>query len=440
MATNQHIQPASILTGAILLLAAAGFPSDDPRFAFSQGRVWLVILSLGAMLLLHVTRPNKIKGALRLLFSRARPFNAALLAWWGAVLVSDVLAPDALLAFKGSAWGQMGGGQLGLCVLLFYAGQLARLEGRHWRALSIGLGVMVALALLEAVGFRPLTWLPTADPYPTTTIGQRGHLAGLFAAAAGIAAYRRAYPTLLLAGLGIALCNNTSALIAFIAVAALALILDKGKDWRPLLGAAVITALAFIGTPDFTKATCRALGNTANCIETKKLGVSDAPSLGVRVQFWRASWGMFKERPVLGWGDEQYEARWLTYLPVQEQRPLIESITSVPKDAKLMGTFPDYFYVSPSKGMGFISVSNIHPHNVFVEELQNHGLVGFSLAALTVLLLLRVDRRLSLALAGYGVYLAAWFFLFAVLPIFALLMGTLVSARLHDSSPEVLPA
>ncbi len=207
MVEKQHLSPATILTGAVLILAAAAFPSDDARFTFAQGRVWLAILTLIAIMLLHLTRWQEVCQAVRVLFNRERPFNGALLVWWTCVLLSDLSAPNALLALKGSAWGQMGGGQLGLCVALFYLGQLARLEDRHWRVLGGGLGVMVVLALFEAVGLRPLFWLPTAEPYPATTIGQRGHLAGLFAAAAGFAAYRRAFSSLVLAGLG--LCVTT---------------------------------------------------------------------------------------------------------------------------------------------------------------------------------------------------------------------------------------
>lgn len=417
---TREIRAGAVAVFAVITFTVAALPAQDSPTAFAQSRVWIVVLALIAALVFSLLQ-GKLRPFLHETFRHR--LNVTLLCWWSVTLLSALLAPLPRKALLGSSSGQMGTLQLGLCLVLFYIFQRVTLKRHEWRILSIAMMGLVFFAALEAVGLRPLFWLPEATPYPSVTIGQRGHLAGLFALVAGVAAYRQAYPTLFLALIGICLCNNTSALLAFIALCILSLIFDCRSGWKPLTAALLLAIPIFFFTPSIIAAASLV---PEKGIQMKQFGTSDAPSLGIRLKFWKASWFMFLDRPLLGWGDEQYQERWVMYLPVEEQMPMILEVLGLPKDAALDGSFPNYFYMDKD-GLSLKSVNNIHPHNNYIEELQNHGLLGFLLILYSIVLLFSENRKIIIAVAGYGVYLIAWFFVFSVLPIFAMILGILVA-------------
>lgn len=432
MSSSHDISAPTLLTGSILLLTVFAISSPDLPVSFSQGRVWLILLAFGSLALLSLRKLALPLNSVQRL-SR-HPHNVLLLLWLLSATISASLAPQPTQAFFGSFWGQMGVLQLGLCVLLFLVVQGVHLEGRHWRVLSAGVGVLLLLTSLEAIGLRPLFWLPEATVYPAVTTGQRGHLAGLYAVIAGVATVRRAYPTLLMAGLGIALCNNTSALLGVMTLVAVALFRHR-QDWRPLLLSATFILSAFLGTTRLSSF-CPIIPQM-RCIETKNVSADNQASINGRLHFWKASLAMFVERPLLGWGDEQYAERWLTYLPETDQLPVARLLLGIAPDVPLSGQFPAYSYERPDGKLEVRAINNIHPHNAALGELQNHGLIGLLLLTAVTITLFRQRPEAVLAMLGYGVYLLAWFPVFAVLPIAALLTGTLAGQRPERSRTTI---
>lgn len=355
-----------------------------------------------------------------------RPHNLLVLGWLTSITTSALLAPDPLQAFLGSYWGQMGVLQWTLAAVLFMAAQTVTLQRQHWSVLSWGVGALLVLTFLESIGLRPLFWLPEATAYPAATIGQRGHLAGLYALVAGVAMHRRALPTLLMAGVGIALCNNTSALIGYVFAGTFFLIIQR--SWFKPIFLSMICTVALFFTVTKSDELCRIL-SWNHCINTKDVGSDNVASLRDRLSLWQANVGMWQVRPFLGWGDEQYAAHWPEYLPSAEADRLTRLFIGAPPDATLQGQFPVQTFEKSDGTLGIGMVNLVHPHNTLLEELQSHGLLGFGLMIAFVVVVYRKFPNVLLGLSGYAIYLLAWFPVFAVLPITALLAGTLCNSR-----------
>ncbi|GAA5503349.1 hypothetical protein Dxin01_03106 [Deinococcus xinjiangensis] len=403
------------------------FPSqNDKPLAFVQGRVSIVALSLVCLLTYgFIIHPSQSLNSLRSLFRRN--FNKLILLWFGLVNISAYLAPNRELAFLGSEWGQMGILQLGLCIAVFLVGQLVFLEDKFWKCLSYGLLLMLFLTFLECIGYKPLFWLPTVDGLPATTIGQRGHLAGFFAVTAGAAAYRRSYLSLLMSGLGIVLCNNTSAFLGFLILCLMLILLkevSKREKWLIAVMLFGITTL-FANTSLITKDICHSVGHK-NCIEIKDTTSANTISLRGRFEIWEASIGMIKARPLFGWGDEQFESRWLSFLPTEKSKKVAKDFLGLPQSTPLEGDGPAYSYIGFDGKTHFGLVRNIHPHNAFLEEIQNHGVVAAASLLLCFALIIKRQTRIIVYLVPYLIYLAAWFYLFSVTPMFFFLLGIFI--------------
>lgn len=412
---------------ALALFTFGAYPSQtDKPFAFVQGRVSTVALGLMAFLVYSfVLHRHQSMAALKRLWQQ--PFNKLAVLWLGLASISAAFAPNTQLSFLGSEWGQMGILQLSLCVGLFLVGQTISLDDQHWRWLSYGLALMLFLTFLECLGYRPLFWLPEVDGMPAATIGQRGHLAGFFAVCAGAAAYRRAYRSLLMAGVGIALCNNTSALVGFIllCLALLVITYKTGKNWWPIGAALLATVLLFSNISIVTQQ-LRGLTGQKDYLATKKFISADTTSLTGRLDIWEASVNMIKARPFIGWGDEQFEPRWLSFLPYEKSLKVAKEFMGLPQTTQLEGYGPAYSYKDIEGNPKLGIVRNIHPHNAFLEEIQNHGIVGASISLLCILLIFRSYPAVFVYSPAYLVYLSAWFYLFSVFPIFVFIMGIVI--------------
>lgn len=425
---SDRLPGSLLLTLSILGLSAAAVPAESLPAAFSQGRVWLVlsVLLSSAVLLMSSHHKVFLSVAVQVLSQRKNQF---LLLWLGLALISNVLAPERALAFFGSEYGQMGWMQLALCAALFLIAQQVVITAQHWRWLSAGVVLLLLISLAEVLGFRPLFWLPEATAYPAATIGQRGHLAGFFIVVAGVAGFRRAWPTLLMAGLGVALCNNTSALIAYCVLLAGIWTMDiqRHRVVVPLMVCVLVTTGLFRTSESLFRPLCESLGHQ-NCYATKNLeGLeADASSLADRWVMWQASINMTHQRPWLGWGNEQFASQWLAHLPESERLSVVRRTAAVPNDTPIISVGNVFMYRDPVEGDKIVALNNVHPHNSALGELQSHGVIGFAVLLATAVTLIREKLRLVLPILGYLLYLLAWFPVFAVLPVFALLLGTLI--------------
>lgn len=405
-------------------------PMDEP-FAFSIGRIWVVLCGLIIALILSITRWPTTLDNLKYLLSKN--YNKALIAWFLGISASALFSPDPHTAFLGGSWSQMGVWQLGLVMVLFFFAQITVLEPLHWRILAAGTLVLLVFTVLEAIGFRPLFWLPQTTSFPSVTIGQRGHLAGLFAAIAGIAVYRKAFPTMIMCGLGIALCNNTSALLGLSASCFIAIFYYR-KLWKKLLIVIALSGISFLSFSIWVPKICNSLSHQV-CQGNKEVVTSNESSLKLRLIFWKSAWNMFLHRPIQGWGNEQFEDNWINYLSSYERRLAITRSIGIPEDAEYQDIFPLIVYKKDGK-MAFNVISNVHPHNIIFEEFESHGLLGVFLFTLFIFFIIKQNQKMIIVLSSYGVYLTAWFLLFSVLPIYALLFGSLLAIEREERSYE----
>lgn len=427
---NQSGSLAAAAALWVLAFAVMPPPATDFGTTFSYPRVLLagtgILVFLGYALIAH--RQTLVSATERLF---GLWHNRLLALWLVSAVISALLAPDPQLAFMGSTWAQMGVYQLGCCVVLFWIAQTVQLEEKHWQWLGYAVGVMFLLTLAESLGYRPLFWTTQSDAYPAATIGQRGHLAGFFAVTAGVAAYRRAYFWFLLSGLGIALCNNTSALLGFTALGLLALVFEFRQVFLKVLLSLAATILLFLNVSLVNKTFCRSLGHTSTCLWSKDLGsigsknfgAVDSMSLVGRRDIWESSIEMIKRRPLLGWGDEQYASRWLSFYSEEKRAMMVRVFTGISLPSK------DGEVMIPNAKPLPEPLRMYHPHNTYLEEIQNHGFIGGLLLFSAFVGMVFYNKRILLFGAAYWVYLAAWFLLFSVLPFFSILLGILLADK-----------
>lgn len=432
---KQDISPPWILTTAILILG--GFVISTPLSTepSAEGRVWLVFLSLFFLLLTQWknARANWEKAKTHL----KQPHNYLLVAWIVCVFISAGMAPDSKQALMGSPWRQVGAFQLSLAAILFMIAQSVTLEYKQWQVLTAGFIAVFAITVLEAFGFRPLYLLPESFSYPAATFGHRGLLAGFYILVAGIALVKNNYAIFLISGLGIALCNNTSAIIGYV-ILALVWVYTHRKQRVTLLVYMSIAVFVFFGISNINTL-CKSL-NLSNCISTKNGKTDNIGSVNDRLLLWKASIKMFEERPAFGWGDSQYSSNWYYYLPLEERDYLLSRLLGATDSSTINGVFPTFSYVD-SKGLRkSTTLDVIEPHNYAIQELQSHGLVGFGFLIFFLLSFLRHSPRASFALLGYGLYLLAWFPVFEVLPIAALLIGSLSRSCRVDNYRRLEPS
>ena len=421
---NTNINLSTIATLFIIVFTAFAPPSSDPLISYWGARYYLLIFC-GLSLAIYGAIFYKEESIKIIKTIWQETGNRFLILWLILSLISCILSANPYISFWGTPTVEMGWIHQFLCVILFFLAQKIKLERKHWTWLSISLLLMVMLTLLEAIGFRPLFWLSNSTAPPATTIGQRGHLAGWFAVAAGVSLYRNAWPSLVFAGVGIVLCNNTASLLGFVVASFLWMCLNF-KNYSSIIKLFIINIFFLVSFSIYSqnnKILCDKMSLT-HCTYNKQGVESNINSLHDRVVFWKAALKMFAERPLLGWGNEQFEGEWFDFVPKAEQDSLAKVLIGVPKDVKIIRVENSNLYVyMAGKNMTTGIVSNPHPHNFFIEELQSHGVLGFLSLIFALMYLLKNKPRLLIASAPYAVYLLGWFLLISVAPIFSVFMG-----------------
>ena len=231
-------------------------------------------------------------------------------------------------------------------------------------------------------------------------------LAGSFGAAAGLVG-GIAFGAL---ALGVAAASHRARVAALAAVAALALagaVAGGALAWRAVEGPSGVP-------PAFDNALLRRLGS----------GHALTVSAGSRLDNWRAGFDAFLERPLLGWGPDNYLAA---------------------AGKHLRADFGRYL---PKRGR--VNEARDHAHNTVVEEAATKGAVGLAaylaLWGWTLAAALRAARRappgeralvvgVGAALAGWFVQGLTWFYFPAAWLVHMLLLAFLVRAGAGTEDP-----
>lgn len=310
----------TLLTPFIVSNALYLFPFVFGKMLFYRSAVQAALavgMALCALLLFR--EPERVTSHLKSFFSSK--LVLALLGFFAAGAVSTVLAPDSYQAFWGDV--ERGEGYLGLLhYLALFALAWALFSEREWRlffGVMAGSGIIMALfAWLQylEVGNLPFGLMPSSQPGSFT----------------GNPAFLSSYLILLLGGIAIlwqtasGLFKKALALAATIFIATIFLTAIRGAVvglaagafvWGALLalrgtsremrrwGAGALAALVLLGLVFFFTRESAAWQAVPGLNRLARARL-DAPSVATRLIGLRVSWEALKERPLFGWGPENY--------------------------------------------------------------------------------------------------------------------------------------
>ena len=259
--------------------------------------------------------------------ARYRPRGSVLLACFGAMLAAmaaaDALGVDPERSFFGNFLRMEGYATL-LHLFAFFLVAATVLESetlwRRYFATSVGVSVLVScFGLVQHFGYVAAPWgVLRID----ATFGNPAYLAGylllhVFLAAFLLARAQRAWSRGALAAalaldIGVLWLTATRGaavgLVAGAAAAALVLLWRGGARRAARRAAWLVLALVALGTAGIVAARHSPLAAESTMIERfAEIGPGDATG-DVRLRIWSIAWQAFRERPILGWGQENFRA------------------------------------------------------------------------------------------------------------------------------------
>ena len=321
---------------------------------------------------------------------------------------------------------------------------------------KISLYIITILAfsatLVESIGFRPfLSWIHSKNIlYPSIMIGDRPHLAGLFAVLVftPVLFYRNRAKTplfwswLLAALAGIALTSTSSAVLGtFLGLLVWFFSSLKMKQWKTPLFSIFAACILIVGLPPATRWTAQTLH--LKTADFKNL--SSTSSLRNRFYLWEAAFNGAVQHPVFGWGDETFAFHVFDLLEPNKAKDLFRIELGISKDYEVVYKGFTY-YISNSKKQDRQTGSLIYvrAHNIVFDEMYSHGILGFLIWVSIIIYSLvliwqqwRKDFWIALCvLTPYGVYLLGWFYVPTVTPLYFIVIGCMVAAlRQEKNSP-----
>lgn len=306
------------IAGLVLLFdAATALAFEGPKSSFSLATTSL----LAGLIVLILLREGR--AALP-----QSPLNLAVLAFVLACAAATLVAEDRYLALFGAQR------RLGLTFILdlavlYLALAVALRERRQWAliggAVALSGAVAMAYAVLQAVGLDPVPWTEDTSVRPPSTFGNPdkfGHFLGAsLMAAAGLALVRTiprwvrvAAGAYAVAALGVSALVATRGTVVGVAVAipALGIVALRLSGLQPTRRAVVVLAGAGVGV--LTLAVVLTLATPLG--DRVRGGFSD-PGTRQRVFVAEGAISAFRERPVLGWGPDNFGVAYPRHRPTR---------------------------------------------------------------------------------------------------------------------------
>lgn len=443
-----------VLAAFPIILWGLVLPSDTKQGTFINPRLVALYALLLFVFFASLLYKNSLSKSLRGL-TRLPAYFYALAAYLAIVCLSSITSPNPGIAWFGLPTSQEGAFYLIALALLFACYARFKVPG----LMHVFAGITFAAALLTLVqflGFRPLglllggTW-DTA--YPIGTTAYRGHLAGLFAFLSLLPLYafygKPKTPSFWLwvvaGNVGLALTTNTSGIIACSVCLAIYLVVTlKLGQLRHGLVVAVIFAASIYAVPKIQQPVNTFLVNHHLVTTTiNSGGHSRADSFGVRLLLWKAAFHMWRAKPWLGWGDQLFNANVFAFSSKADGNEIFRLQSGLDTDTKVTRIGDTAGYVNKNGKYGLHKFTVKWPHNILMEQLEAHGILGLlAYLAFFITLLFSVFLRAkargivaALPYFSYFIYLTAWFYTVSVTPLAWIMLGAIVYDLQHGEVP-----
>jgi hypothetical protein len=176
-------------------------------------------------------------------------------------------------------------------------------------------------------------------------------------------------------------------------------------------------------------------------------GHSRTRTLRIRLLFWKAAFHMWQAKPWLGWGDQQFNDNIFAFSSKADGDAIFRLQMGLKPDTKLTRIGDTAGYLNKDGEYGLHRFTIKWPHNIIMEQLEAHGILGLlAYLAFFVTLLFSVFLRAkgrgivaALPYFGYFIYLTAWFYTVSVTPLAWIMLGALVYDLQHRAVPAVRP-
>ncbi|MPY67404.1 O-antigen ligase family protein [Deinococcus sp. SDU3-2] len=320
------------------------------------------------------------------------------------------------------------------------------------RVSIFGLVVLIViinlLVIFEYMGFRPLNgiverYLTLTSPFPSVTIGHRGHLAGLLLIFSLMPLYwfRKNYNSwqfwviFTLSCTALSCTTNSAAIIAIIASLILFIIFHLGKLNLyiliiPLVGLLSLSLYKPLGVANVYFHSIGWVDATADA-----KNIRSTTTLETRFILWKSAYLLFKERPLLGWGPQTYNQLWYTHISDKDGDRLFRLELGLQPHQKMVRINDSAAYKDLDDKTVPVLLNYFAPHNSLLDILYSQGLTGVLIFGIFIISLTRYLYKCVKASAflsllpfiAYGIYLLAWFVTVPVTGLAAILLGVHVA-------------
>ena len=437
-------------------------PGQDVRAVLYEPRLWLLaaFVVCWAVAAFVSDRETSLRDLPRK-FATLPIYERLLLAYMGAMVLASLLSPVPGFAFLGDSITLTGSLFQFLLFGIFFVFRRISNPESVLRALAACTLALALINVAESLGARPaLVFFPEtySDAYPRAGIGRESVIVGLYVLLAGMASASvlqprisrgLAYAWLLAAFVGVALNPGKAGWLAILAVLVLVLVAAVvTRRQRVLLNLVACVAAAALVSLSVSGLAAR-IGVSGPGLEER---VATSTTLETRLLLWKASWRMLLERPLLGWGDDNFKLEVFDHLSSQEAARLCRLEYGVLPEHETRA-FGNVCMMQDEDGnlIGLTGIDYIWPHNILAQIAVSHGVVGLGLfVAFLVSLAVAVAHGGQgrwvwlVGPAGFLVYLMGFFYIVPIAPYFWLCLGIAsnpaISSRPQHGSPLARPA
>lgn len=391
------------------LLFIPGQHDYGPAFKI-RAYVTVVFLAVGLALELldpdsrsRRLRPTIVEGLTR------HPLLVLVLVFGAWIVLTSFLAPNPAIALTGAFVSLSDGAvwmlaMIGVFVLVYVRAVRTPEMIRHLAWAVAASGAVLALgAGVEVLTGRGLVYAFPHSSLPAVTFPQKGHLAGMLALSAGVAAALAPGTVFMLLAFGVGLTLNRSAGLALLAARLWQVLATRARPAR-LATALVLAVVALMAGY---------LAATALVPSSKD--VVSGSTLASRSYYYRAAVRAIAQRPLRGWGGGNFALVWPNFLSRQELDRFghLEWGYQEVLGAQVSETSPPLLAVRDATGGYQLTVvRTFKAHDQVLEALLMWGVPG----ALMYLLLigfalrgLRTGSPLAVGILAYAIFLLLWF-------------------------------